>query len=117
MHIVLQATLHVRCVFRLCFLPIFTCFKAILVYYIKYPVFAYMQAVQYMTLYMTMYLKLFYVFVSGNIFISRKSAVSVEEFEDEEDGPSTNVIYKIGMHAHCSIYMLYTILLKWNNNI
>lgn len=42
--------------------------------------------------------KVFYVFVSGNIFISRKSTVSVEEFEDEEDGPSTNVVYKIGMH-------------------
>lgn len=25
--------------------------------------------------------------------------MNVEEFEDEEDGPSTNVIYKIGMYT------------------
>ncbi|XP_026873782.2 wee1-like protein kinase [Electrophorus electricus] len=36
----------------------------------------------------------------SNIFISRKPAVSVEEFEDEEDGPSTSVIYKIGDLGH-----------------
>lgn len=48
----------------------------------------------------------FYIFVSGNIFISRKSAVS-EEFEDEEDGPSTNVIYKIGMHTLAAPFMMY----------
>ncbi|GAA6101728.1 wee1-like protein kinase [Tachysurus ichikawai] len=36
----------------------------------------------------------------SNIFISRKSTVSVEEFEDEEDGPSTNVVYKIGDLGH-----------------
>lgn len=30
----------------------------------------------------------------GNIFISRKTAV--DECEDEEDGPTTSVIYKIG---------------------
>lgn len=35
-------------------------------------------------------------FFSGNIFISRKPAPSVEEFEDEEDGPTTSVVYKIG---------------------
>ncbi|XP_076840515.1 wee1-like protein kinase [Brachyhypopomus gauderio] len=36
----------------------------------------------------------------SNIFISRKPAVSVEEFEDEEDGPSSSVIYKIGDLGH-----------------
>lgn len=44
-------------------------------------------------------------FVLGNIFISRKPAASVEEFEDEEDGPSTNVIYKIGMHVVTKIFI------------
>lgn len=33
---------------------------------------------------------------SGNIFISRKPVVGIEEFEDDDDGPSTDVIYKIG---------------------
>lgn len=37
-----------------------------------------------------------FLFFSGNIFISRKPAPSVEEFEDEEDGPTTSVVYKIG---------------------
>ncbi|XP_007249290.2 wee1-like protein kinase [Astyanax mexicanus] len=36
----------------------------------------------------------------SNIFISRKPAVSVEEFEDEEDEANTSVIYKIGDLGH-----------------
>uniref|UniRef100_A0A673FQK5 Wee1-like protein kinase n=1 Tax=Sinocyclocheilus rhinocerous TaxID=307959 RepID=A0A673FQK5_9TELE len=36
----------------------------------------------------------------SNIFISRKPAASVEEFEDEEDGPTTRVVYKIGDLGH-----------------
>ncbi|XP_062860803.1 wee1-like protein kinase [Trichomycterus rosablanca] len=35
----------------------------------------------------------------SNIFISRKPVVRIEEFEDE-DGPSTDVIYKIGDLGH-----------------
>uniref|UniRef100_A0A8C1IDW2 Wee1-like protein kinase n=1 Tax=Cyprinus carpio TaxID=7962 RepID=A0A8C1IDW2_CYPCA len=36
----------------------------------------------------------------SNIFISRKPAATVEEFEDEEDGPITRVVYKIGDLGH-----------------
>ncbi|KAK2894633.1 hypothetical protein QQF64_012479 [Cirrhinus molitorella] len=36
----------------------------------------------------------------SNIFISRKPAASVEEFEDDEDGPTTRVVYKIGDLGH-----------------
>uniref|UniRef100_A0A671M178 Wee1-like protein kinase n=1 Tax=Sinocyclocheilus anshuiensis TaxID=1608454 RepID=A0A671M178_9TELE len=36
----------------------------------------------------------------SNIFISRKPAATVEEFEDEEDGPTTRVVYKIGDLGH-----------------
>lgn len=28
------------------------------------------------------------------------------EFEDEEDGPSTNVIYKIGIHSLTTLFIL-----------
>lgn len=31
----------------------------------------------------------------------------MEEFEDEEDGPSTNVIYKIGMHTQTAPFIRY----------
>ncbi len=47
----------------------------------------------------------------GNIFISRKPVASVEEFEDEEDGPTTRVVYKIGkiLKLHAQMIVTYFI--------
>uniref|UniRef100_A0A8C1ZR65 Wee1-like protein kinase n=1 Tax=Cyprinus carpio TaxID=7962 RepID=A0A8C1ZR65_CYPCA len=44
----------------------------------------------------------------SNIFISRKPTASVEEFEDEEDGPATRVVYKIGKILKLHAQMIVT---------